>query len=142
MLAQRIERLPDDDGTAVDETYSIVVSFWAAGLLPHFTAEQDCLLARLLRHVDSSDPRAQRLRTDHAYIESLVTTMRATADSSVRRNALDEFAERLRNHVRWEEDTLFEATERLLSEDELNALDAELAARLPAFPARYDAAAR
>ena len=40
-------------------------------------------------------------------------------------------------HVRWEEETLFPATESLLTEDELDALGDDLAERLPEMPAPF-----
>ena len=46
MLAQRIRReLPAADDDAAGAIYASVVAFWSAGLLPHFTAEGECLLA-------------------------------------------------------------------------------------------------
>jgi hypothetical protein len=143
MLAQHIERLgPAPAADAVETAYSHAVAFWAAGLLPHFRAEEECLLARLLRHVPASDDRAQRLRRDHGDIESLVAQMRASNDASTRSDALAAFAARLRTHVRWEEETLFPATESLLPSQELDALGADLAARLPEHPLPFDRAPR
>lgn len=139
MLAQRIERLPpsaDDENVA--QLYSTVIAFWSAGLLNHFTAETDCLLARLLRHIPDHDERAVRLRRDHLDIEALVANMRDSAEAATRRNALADFAERLRAHVRWEEETLFPATESLLDQNELDALGSDLAARLPERPPSID----
>lgn len=138
MLARHIARegpAADPDGVAA--MYANVIAFWAAGLLPHFSAEGECLLARLVRHVPIDDERVVRLQRDHLGIESLVATMRDAHDMEARRAALLAFAERLRVHVRWEEDTLFPATEALLEEEELDALGEDLAARLPEHPLPY-----
>jgi len=139
MLAQRIERTPPDAPDAdLSSLYSTVLAFWSGGLLTHFTAETDCLLARLLHHVAEDDERAVRLQRDHLDIETLVGTVRDGAGAAARREALAAFATRLRDHVRWEEETLFPATESLLAPDELDGLGADLAARLPEQPPSVD----
>jgi len=66
--------------------------------------------------------------------EALVASMRDATDLAARREALLAFAERLRAHVRWEEDELFPATERILEADELDALGGDLSERLPEHP--------
>jgi hemerythrin-like domain-containing protein len=138
LLAQRIRRaLPtaaDDDVSAL---YTTVVAFWSAGLLPHFGAESECLLARLVRHVPEDDARVLRLQRDHLHIEAQIAAMRDARDADARRAALAEFAAAMPLHVRWEEETLFPATESLLTEDELDALGDDLAERLPEMPAPF-----
>jgi hypothetical protein len=139
MLAQRIERVaPEAADAEVAGLYSTLIAFWAAGLLPHFTAESECLLARLVRHVPLDDERVVRLQRDHLSIESLVASMRDTQEIETKRRLLLQFGETLRTHVRWEEETLFPATESLLEQRELDALGADLAERLPERPRPYD----
>jgi hypothetical protein len=139
MLAQRIERAgPDAPDAEVAGVYSTLIAFWSAGLLPHFTAESECLLARLVRHVPVDDQRIVRLQRDHLSIEALVASMRDAQDIETRRGLLVQFGETLRAHVRWEEETLFPATESLLGQDELDALGTDLAERLPEQPRPYD----
>lgn len=135
LLAQRIEReFPAAKDDQVDVLYSSVIAYWSAGLLPHFSAESECLLARLIRHVPIDDERVAHLQRDHLAIEGLIVTMRDARDRTERKTVLRGLAERLRAHVRWEEDTLFPATEALLRQDELDALGRDLAARLPEQP--------
>lgn len=135
LLAQRIDRaLPTASDEEAGVLYSQLIAFWSAGLLPHFRAEGECLLARLVRHLPHEDERVQRLHRDHLHLEALVTTMRDTEDTTARRGALLDFAEVIRTHVRWEEETLFPTTEELLTSRELNALGADLATRLPEHP--------
>ena len=135
LLAQRLTRgLPDGSDEEAAALYSTTIAFWAAGLLPHFRAEGECLLARLIRHVPEDDERVQRLHRDHLRIEGFIASMRDTTDMAERRTWLGEFAETMRTHVRWEEETLFPSTESILEERELDALGAELAERLPETP--------
>ena len=135
MLAQRLRReLPRADAQALPALYADVVRFWAAGLLPHFTAEGECLLARLIRHVPESDPAVGRLQHDHLRIEALVASIRDARGETERREALEAFHRDLAAHVRWEEETLFPLTEQTLEQHELDALGADLEARLPEYP--------
>jgi hemerythrin-like domain-containing protein len=135
LLAQRLTRgLPEASDEEAVTLYSTTISFWSAGLLPHFRAEGECLLARLIRHVPDEDERVQRLHRDHLRLEGFVASMRDSDDVAERRRLLAEFAATLRTHVRWEEETLFPATESILGEGELDALGDELAERLPETP--------
>ncbi|MCH8200900.1 MAG: hemerythrin domain-containing protein [Chloroflexi bacterium] len=131
VMALRIEReIPDADGAGAREVYDALIAFWARGLLPHFRAEGECLLARLVRHVDVEDELVRRTERDHLTMEALVARMRDTNDLQARRGLLLEFAKTIRAHVRWEEEVLFAETERLLTEAEMTALGAEVAERV------------
>ena len=57
--------------------------------------------------------------------------MRDTPDADVRREALAHFGTRLKEHIRWEEATLFSLTEQALTEREMDGLGADIAERLP-----------
>lgn len=131
LLCLRIEReAPDADPPGIAAIYSDLIGFWARGLLPHFRAENECLLARLVRHVSPEDELVRRTQRDHLGIEALVASMRDTADAGVRRALLADFAAALRVHVRWEEDELFKATERSLTPAELSALGEDITERV------------
>ena len=139
VMALRIERELADDGADWAGLYADLLSFWAAGLLPHFRTESECLLARLIRHVPDSDACVQRTQADHLGMAALVVTMRDTSDMVLRRNALRRFGMTLRDHIRWEESVLFALVQEKLASDELDALGADIAERLPdviAAPAR------
>lgn len=111
--------------------YGNILASWDARLLPHFRVEQECLLARLVRHVPKDDELITRTLGDHLSMAALVATMRDTMDSELRGDAIRRFGETLRSHIRWEEEALFEVTQRQLSENELAALGREIAERLP-----------
>ena len=131
-MALRIElELPEVSADGVRSLYSDLISFWSRGLLPHFRTENECLLARLVRHVDEDDDLVRRTQRDHLGMEALVATMRDTDSVEERRGALRRFGEWLREHIRWEEEVLFEETERLLERGELAALGGEVEERQP-----------
>lgn len=135
MMALRIEReLPDADEAGVRLLYNDLISYWARGLLPHFRTENECLLARLVRHVEPDDELVRRTQRDHLGLEGLVATMRDTKDLEARREALRRFGAWLREHIRWEDNVLFTETERLLERGELTALGGEIEERQPAEP--------
>jgi hemerythrin-like domain-containing protein len=131
VLALRIEReVPEGDMETIASVYTDLIGFWARGLLPHFRAEGECLLARLIRHVPIDDPLISRLNRDHLAIEALVATIQDTDDLTVRRSALQEFAAELRTHVRWEEDVLFEKAQSTLTREELALLAQDVTERV------------
>jgi hypothetical protein len=132
VMSLRIEReLPDADADALAALYSDLVAFWSAGLLPHFRTENECLLARLVRHLPTSDEAIRKTQTDHLSLEALVVTMRDTESDDVRRSALAEFGASLKAHIRWEESVLFETTQQQLTEPEMDALGAYINERHP-----------
>ena len=132
VFALRLEReLPGADAAELAGIYADLVRFWARGLLPHFHAETECLLARLLRHTSPEDERVRRLQRDHLAMEALVARMRDADGDGERREALAAFGETLRTHIRWEERDLFEALQETLSAPELDAAGREIGERLP-----------
>ena len=132
VFALRIEReLPGASDDALGALYSDLLRFWSRGLLPHFHAETECLLARLIRHVPTDDPQVHRLQDDHLGIEALVASMRDASTADERRAALAGFGERLRSHIRWEEETLFETAQSSLTSAELDATGREIEERPP-----------
>lgn len=132
IMALRIEReLQEANADGVRTLYNDLISFWARGLLPHFRTENECLLARLVRNVDEDDDLVRRTQRDHLGMEALVATMRDTDSAEERRDALSRFGNWLREHIRWEEEVLFEETQRLLEQGELAALGGEIEERQP-----------
>jgi hypothetical protein len=131
VLARRIAAEVDGPPDAVGALYSDLLAFWSAGLLPHFRVEGECLLARLLRHLGEGAPEVQRVLDDHLGLAGLVATMRDTDDLESRRTALRGFGERLFEHIRWEEDVLFQRTQESLDAAEMAALGKDIRAYVP-----------
>lgn len=135
LLAQRIRKtLPSGSADDVAALYSALIAFWSAGLLPHFGAESECLLGRLVRHIPRDDEHILRLQRDHFDIEATVTAMRDATDLEARKAAMLDFAARMQTHVRWEEEDLFPTAETTLTDRELDLLGEDLADRLPEHP--------
>jgi hypothetical protein len=141
MLALRVRRtIPSASDSEVSDFYSTLLRFWSAGLLPHFRAEGECLLARLVRHLSLEDPLVQRLHGDHLWMAALVATLRDTPDPGERRQLLLQFGETIEAHVHWEEQELFPMTEQQLSDPELEGIAEDLRERLPPAVIPWDGA--
>ena len=135
VMSLRIEReLPGASVTQMGALYSDLVRFWAAGLLPHFNAENECMLARIAKRDDPGLQHAGRLQRDHREMEDLVDEMRVARTADDRRTALERFGVRLRDHIRWEERELFEWIQRSFTDEEMDAVGAYLEQHLPAEP--------
>ena len=135
--AMRIDReLPNASHGELAAMYAELVAFWKTGLLPHFRAECECLLARLVRYSASLSEAdvIGRTQQDHLTLNMLMTNMGDNPDWGVRREMLRQFGDLLRRHIRWEEEVLFQATQEQLASAELIALGNDLAERLPAIP--------
>lgn len=136
VLALYVERsLPGADDTRLDEMQREIVDFWQTALLPHFRAECECLIARLVRHVSLGDDLVRRTEDDHLRLNSIVALLRDAGDVTVRRALIAELGTVLRDHIRWEESVLFEAAQRLLTPGELENAGVDIAQRLPEIPA-------
>jgi hemerythrin-like domain-containing protein len=132
VMALRIAKeLPTATEDATAKLYSDLLAFWTAGLLPHFRVEGECLLARLVRHVPHHHETIERTNRDHLDMAALVASMRDTSDPPSRRQLLADFGARLHDHIRWEEQVLFQVTQEQLTEPEMDALGEEVEQALP-----------
>ena len=135
-LAKRIDDvLAGTDGVPIEQLEQETLDIWQDGLVPHFRAECECLLARLARQLGADSELIARTQRDHVHAHALVTSIREAADESERRRHLGALASLLREHIRWEEATLFEATQQRLEAAELSRLGEDLSLRLPEVPA-------
>jgi hypothetical protein len=135
-LAKRIDDvLAGKDAVPLDQLEGETLDIWANGLVPHFRAECECLLARLARSVGAADALIERTQRDHVEAHALVISLREAGNEDERRAHLGALATLLRDHIRWEEATLFEATQQRLNTEDLSRLGEDLALRLPEVPA-------
>jgi Hemerythrin HHE cation binding domain len=95
--------------------------FFASEGSRHFEIEERVILPALPADDAEWAPGVARVREDHAAI-------RAAADGDLPQPAAQALGERLHDHVRFEERTLFPLLERRLAPDELERLGAAIAA--------------
>jgi hypothetical protein len=135
-LAKRIDDvLAGKPDIAIEQLVQEALEVWETGLVPHFRAECECLLARLALHLGASDELVARTQRDHVEAHALVMAFREAPDGGERRRKLASLAALLREHIRWEEATLFEEAQTLLGEGGLARLGEDLAGRLAEVPA-------
>ena len=135
-LAKRIDDvLAGKDIATLDQLMEETLGMWETGLVPHFRAECECLLARLAREAGADSELIARTQRDHVQAHALVTSVREASEDDDRRQHLSALASLLREHIRWEEATLFEAVQQQLSTDDLSRLADDLAERISAVPA-------
>jgi hypothetical protein len=135
-LAKRIDDvLAGKDAVPLAQLEQETLDIWQNGLVPHFRAECECLLARLARRLGAADSLIERTQRDHVQAHALVTAVREAEDEPERRAHLSALAALLREHIRWEEATLFEATQQTLAAGELSRLGDDLARYVPEIPA-------
>jgi hemerythrin-like domain-containing protein len=140
VLSLRIAReVPAANDGRIESLYADLLEFWEQALLRHFRAESECLLARLVRHVGLEDELVTRTHADHLRMAALIADMQDARDVAVRADRISRFGEALRDHIRWEEETLFEVGQRVMAKAELAALGRDFEKRLPplCFPALY-----
>jgi len=111
-MALRIEKEVDADPEAIRRLYSDL----------------------MVRHAPPEDELIRRTQRDHLGMEALVASMQDGEEPKARKETLLRFGQWLRDHIRWEEDVLFEETQARLNEEELKALGEQLDDQLSAVP--------
>jgi iron-sulfur cluster repair protein YtfE (RIC family) len=104
------------------------LAFWKKSGSVHFREEEDILLPAYARHADiARDADVRRMLADHVAIRALIEKVEQLLRSNRTSEAeLTELGDRLRAHVRLEEDIIFPRMESLLPDDELSALGEKL----------------
>lgn len=122
VVARSLCRCQETDAAAVTRDF---VRFLRGHELTHFALEESLLLPCL-----ADDPSARalaaRVRADHAFFRSELSHIACSSRPSLQR--LHTLGERLRDHVRLEEQELFPYVERSLSSEALHELGERLAA--------------
>lgn len=121
-LALRLQRVVDVDAESVRHE---TLDFWRADGCGHFRLEEELLLPAFVRHVGADDAGVLRVLVEHVEIRRRIGDLEAAPVDAVALNALGEL---LRDHVRYEERTLFGRIEAALGADELDALGIALRA--------------
>jgi hemerythrin-like domain-containing protein len=117
-IAQRGER-------AVAAWCARAVERYDVELVNHFSAEEEVLFPAI-RAALGEAPLVDELIAEHREMERLVGELRNKPDQGV----LEEFLELLRNHIRREENELFELAQERMGAGALTALEAPLKSRV------------
>lgn len=122
-LALRLQRATDTDAGTVTRA---TLDFWREEGRQHFRLEEELLLPAFARHAGAGDPDIVRVLVDHVDIRCRISDLENGARVDVA--ALNALGELLRDHVRYEERTLFGRIEQTLDTAELAALGSALQA--------------
>jgi hemerythrin-like domain-containing protein len=102
------------NGTAGDAIMAYVHWFWNNHLQLHFSQEEHLLLT----HLSESDEMAQRLKNEHQAIRELIASNNVAV--------LAVLADKMTDHIRFEERQLFPYIEQTISADKLNSIHKQL----------------
>lgn len=100
------------NGTPSERIKEYVKWFYSEHLLPHFKTEEDLLFTIL----GSAHPLIIQAITEHRDLEKLIT------DESNSQELLQEIAQKLDDHIRFEERTLFGEIEKVATAEQLQLI--------------------
>lgn len=110
---------------AVERQAEKFLRFWNKIGLVHFREEEEVLLPAYARHMRlDQDADVMRLLADHAEIRATVRDFeeRRGGKTPIPAEAMAHFAKLLHDHVRLEENEVFPRIEKILGEENLNAM--------------------
>jgi hemerythrin-like domain-containing protein len=110
---------------AVERQADKFVAFWHKSGVVHFREEEEVLLPAYARHTRlDQDAGIMRLLADHAEIRATVQDFeqRRAKKLPIEAEAMARLAKLLHDHVRFEENDVFPQIERVLGEENLNAM--------------------
>jgi len=101
------------------------VRFWHKSGQVHFREEEEVLLPAYARHVRlDTDAEVMRVLADHAEIRAAVQSFgeRLAAKTAIEAEEVGRLGKLLHDHVRLEENEVFPRIEKVLGEEQLNAM--------------------
>lgn len=104
---------------------SVVVDFFRDHLIRHFAVEEEKVFPLALAEVPGSAPTVEKLKHQHAWVRETVAAMKGR-ESSVTRDELVTFGQKLEEHIRIEDRELFPMMEEHLGSERLGKLEKEV----------------
>lgn len=120
-VAQLLRRADDASASAARADF---LAFWTTEGQRHFRIEEDILLPGFARFGDAGDERVVKVLVDHVDLRRRAADLQADAHPAT--GELRALGERLHDHVRYEERSLFPLIEQAMPPSELSALAVEL----------------
>jgi iron-sulfur cluster repair protein YtfE (RIC family) len=102
-----------------------LLALWEEEILPHCRAEEEVLLPELAARLSEADAVIVFTQSDHVALRRLARELRG-ARGAARTAALGQLEQKLVEHARFEEKTLFPALQESLGCDRVAALETEL----------------
>lgn len=110
----------------VIQTKNHIVKFWKEHLLLHFRVEEECLLPRLALHSNSNHSLIIQTLEEHIQIHKSILLIKNEINIDKLKVHLEEFANKLDSHIRFEERVLFEDAQKFMSNSELDEIKTEI----------------
>ena len=117
--APMFKTLPND----LEGKKNYTINFYENDLLHHFYLEENIILPAVKGRNKEIDNLFEEILNEHKNIEKAVESLKENIDIE---NKLDEIGILLQNHIRKEEQVLFEKIQKELTENELQKLEEEL----------------
>lgn len=108
----------DASGAERADAARAFVAFFEAHSIVHFREEEEAIFPLVIRHPQAPREGIERILVEHVQLHALVGDLRRqVADADVSPDTMRELADLLRAHIRFEEDELFPAIERVAGDD-------------------------
>ncbi len=117
--APKFKTLPND----LEGKKNYTINFYENDLLHHFYLEENIILPAVKGRNKEIDKLFEEILIEHKNIEKSIEALKENIDIE---RKLNEIAVLLQNHIRKEEQVLFEKIQKELSENELQKLEEEL----------------
>jgi|WetSurMetagenome_2_1015567.scaffolds.fasta_scaffold203167_2 iron-sulfur cluster repair protein YtfE (RIC family) len=114
------------EGECTAEQAARLLAGWEDEIVPHCRAEEEVLLPELARHLSETDAVVVFTHGDHLVLRRLARELRL-AKEPARPAALGRLLEKLEEHFRFEEQTLFPSLQQAIGCDCLAQLGEEIA---------------
>jgi hemerythrin-like domain-containing protein len=114
VVAQRLRRAEEPTAGAARDAF---LAFWVQDGSEHFRIEEEILLPAFARHGSPQDQAVIRVLTEHVDLRRRAADIAADPEPPLEH--LRALGERLNDHIRHEERTLFPLVEAALPDDEL-----------------------
>ncbi|MEJ2615505.1 MAG: hemerythrin domain-containing protein [Ignavibacteriaceae bacterium] len=115
----KFKNLPND----LEGKKSYTINFYENDLLHHFYLEENIIQPAVKGKTKEIDKLFEEIIVEHKNIERAVESLKENSNTE---NKLDEIGIMLQEHIRKEEQILFEKIQKALSENELQKLEEEL----------------
>jgi len=106
------------NNTAPETLYRFTRWFWDVHLSSHFKSEEEVLV----KYLPAEHPLVQQMIAEHTQIRDLLFSLGQVPDLAT----LKQFADKLNDHIRFEERHLFVYAERMLTPGQLNEIYQQL----------------
>jgi hemerythrin-like domain-containing protein len=108
------------NGTSLAAMCDYTKWFWTNHIKPHFKDEEKVLV----KFLPDGNPMVNQMIDEHKQIRDMILTL----DKEPDKNSLEQLADFLNNHIRFEERELFAYAEKELTPDQLHSIYQQLAA--------------